>query len=72
MNLCPKDSSIHVYQNLQHALVSCSTWMTSCVHLKKRRGLDIQDCYFVERMESNSVSEKEKKKGKTKNLSKTM
>ena len=27
----------------------------------KRRGLDILDCYFGERMESNNANEKEKK-----------
>ena len=31
-------SSIHVYQNLQHAELFCSTWMMSCVHLEKREG----------------------------------
>ena len=39
---------------------------------KKRRGLDIQDCYFGEGMESNSNGEKKKREGKTKYSSKTM
>ena len=32
------NSSILVYHFKQHALLFCSTWMTSCMHLEKREG----------------------------------
>ena len=35
---------------------------------KKRRGLDIQDCYFGEGMESNSAGEKEIKRKERQNI----
>ena len=41
----------YVLYFLQHAAYFCFTWMMSCLHLKKIRGLVILDRYFSGRME---------------------
>ena len=58
-------SSILVCQNLQHAQLFCSTWMTSYVHIRKRGGQSTGTGILVKGWRITARVRRRKKKGKT-------
>ena len=57
-----------MWDSVYTCVLKFTAWIAFLLYLddvmgafKKRRGLDISDCYSGERMESNSACEKEKK-----------